>query len=129
MAMEFPRWGLEPSAQRVAAIDASLRARLAESLAYLAGVTSLADTHAATLAGIDARLKSGPVSPWVFGLYSKLVAELAGSPRGDVAGALFQSPKIGDDVLIVVEEAAPKREGHHEDRQNGDQTHTHTSPQ
>ena len=90
MAMEFPRWGLEPSAQRVAAIDASLRARLAESLAYLAGVTSLADTHAATLAGIDARLKSGPVSPWVFGLYSKLVAELAGSPRGDV-GAAFTS--------------------------------------
>ena len=87
MAMEVPRWGFEPSAQRVAAIDASLRARLAESLAYLAGVTSLADTHAATLAGIDARLKSGPVSPWVFGLYSKLVAELAGSPRGDVAGA------------------------------------------
>jgi hypothetical protein len=30
--------------------------------------------------------------------------------------------------LIVMEEAAPKRHGRHEDRQNGDQTHTHTSP-
>ena len=87
MAIEVPRWSLEPSAPRVAAIDASLRARLAESFAYLAEVASLADTHAATLAGIDARLKSAPVSPWVFGLYSKLVAELAKSPRGDVAGA------------------------------------------
>lgn len=87
MAMEVPRWSLEPSAQRVAAIDASLRARLAESLAYLAEVACLADAHAATLAGIDARLNSGPVSPWVFGLYSKLVAELAKSPRGDVADA------------------------------------------
>jgi hypothetical protein len=30
--------------------------------------------------------------------------------------------------LIVMEEAAPERERRCEDRQNGDQTHTHTSP-
>jgi hypothetical protein len=44
--------------------------------------------------------------------------------------ALFQGRKrlrLGDS-LIVVEEAAPKRGRRHEDRQNGDQTHTHTSP-
>jgi hypothetical protein len=29
----------------------------------------------------------------------------------------------------VVKEAAPERERRREDRQNGDQTHTHTSPQ
>jgi hypothetical protein len=43
--------------------------------------------------------------------------------------ALFQRRKrLGDDGLVVVEKAAPKRHGRHEDRQNGDQTHTHTSP-
>jgi hypothetical protein len=30
--------------------------------------------------------------------------------------------------LIVVEEAAPQRDRRREDGQNGDQTHTHTSP-
>jgi HEXXH motif-containing protein len=83
---ESLRWALAPSVPRVAAIDDAMRLRLADSLAYLAEVASLADTHSATLAGIANRLKSGPVSPWVFCLYSKLVSELARNPRGDVAG-------------------------------------------
>lgn len=44
--------------------------------------------------------------------------------------ALFQGRKrlrLDDDGLIVMK-AAPKRERRGEDRQNGDQTHTHTSP-
>ena len=43
---------------------------------------------------------------------------------------LFQGRKglrLGHHGLIVVE-AAPERERRHQDRQNGDQTHTHTSP-
>ena len=84
MAMEVPRWSLEPSATRVAAIDASLRARLAESLSYLAEVVSLADTYAATLAGIDVRLKSQSSHVLLFGVsaYGALT-ENSGSERYD----------------------------------------------
>jgi hypothetical protein len=64
--VETPRWSLAPSPPRVAAIDESLRLRLAQSLAYLAEVASLAETHAKALAEIEQRLRSGPVSPWVF---------------------------------------------------------------
>lgn len=86
IVVEAPRWSLAPSLPRVAAIDEALRLRLAESLAYLAEVASLADTHSAELTRIVARLESGSVSPWLFCLYSKLVSELAKSPRGDVPG-------------------------------------------
>lgn len=41
---------------------------------------------------------------------------------------LFQRRKrLGNGGLMVME-AAPKRHQRHEDRQDGDQTHTHTSP-
>jgi hypothetical protein len=47
--------------------------------------------------------------------------------------ALFKRPKrlrVDDDGLIVMKEAAPQGHRRREDRQNGDQTltHTHTSP-
>ena len=51
--VEIPRWSLAPSVPRVTAIDESLRLRLAQSLAYLAEVASLAETHAEALAGIE----------------------------------------------------------------------------
>src|SRR3990172_4404754 len=53
------------------------------------------------------------------------------APQPEFSIALFQGRKslrLGHNGLIVMEEAAPERERRHEDRQNGDQTHTHTSP-
>lgn len=87
IAVEAPRWALAPSVPRVQALDEALRLKLADSLAYLAEVASLGDSQSAALARIEERLKFRPVSPWVFCLYSKLVAELAKMPRGDVGGA------------------------------------------
>jgi hypothetical protein len=53
--VEAPRWSVAPSPARVAAIDEALR--LAESLAYLAEVASLAETHSEALAKIEQRLR------------------------------------------------------------------------
>ena len=104
--VEIPRWSLAPSVPRVTAIDESLRLRLAQSLAYLAEVASLAETHAEALAGIEQRLRSGPVSPWVFGLYSKLVAELAKTPRGDCSAtfaAVVEAASLpGEDAGVEI---------------------------
>jgi HEXXH motif-containing protein len=78
--------GLAPSASRVDSIDRTLRARLADSLRYLGEVASLDVSRQAALEKLEARLRSVPVSPWVFGLYAKLVAALSKTPRGDVGG-------------------------------------------
>ena len=83
--LDAPRWDLSPSVSRVASIDRALRRRLAESLAYLADVASSDDCHRPALATIEKSLKAGPVSPWVFCHYSKLVAELSKDPRGDAS--------------------------------------------
>ena len=77
-------WAIRPSAPRVSAIDAGLRYRLADSLSYLGQVASLGDNEASLLTKVTARLQSGPVSPWVFCLYSKMVSELSKSPQGDI---------------------------------------------
>jgi hypothetical protein len=84
---EAPGWALAPSAARVYGIDAALRQKLASSLAYLADAASLHSSHHADLTALEDRLLKGPVSPWVFCLYSKLVADLA-KAVGDV-GAGF----------------------------------------
>jgi len=62
-----------------------MRARLADSLHYLGELAALDPSQQAALMGLEARLREAAVSPWVFGLYSKLVAELSKDPRGDVA--------------------------------------------
>jgi HEXXH motif-containing protein len=109
--VETPRWSLAPSPPRVAAIDESLRLRLAQSLAYLAEVASLAETHAEALAEIEQRLRSGPVSPWVFCLYSKLVAEVAKTPRGDCSAtfaAVVEAASLpGEDAGVACERTVP----------------------
>ncbi len=79
-----PRWSLAPSAARASAIDQGLRLRLANSLSYLAELDALEDRREA-LATLEAKLKAGPVSPWAFCLYSKLVADLAKDASGDAA--------------------------------------------
>ena len=81
-----PETELEPSAIRAEEIDRALRARLAQSLNYLADVSAAGPGPSLDLKELSAQLQShDPVSPWVFCLYSKLVAELAKNPRGDVA--------------------------------------------
>jgi HEXXH motif-containing protein len=76
---------LPPDSARVAAIDAALRGRLAASLDYL-GEIVLARTGRPLpeMSQLRARLAQGPVSPWLFCLYSKLVAELSKREDGDV---------------------------------------------
>jgi HEXXH motif-containing protein len=70
-------WDLAPAPARVTEIDARLRLRLADSFEYLGGLGLFDDTGQATLRGLIERLKAGPVSPWVFCLYARLVAELS----------------------------------------------------
>ncbi len=86
--MEAPPWSSTPSVARVASIDQGLRFRLAELLAYLAEVAPFLITPSGALAKIERRLRSGPVSPWVFCLYSKLVSEVTKSPPGDASATL-----------------------------------------
>ena len=96
--VSHPRCRGWPRSTRVCAFD------LAESLAYLAEVACLGEAHSATLAELLQRLRSGPVSPWVFCLYSKLVAELAKSPRGDVSatfGSVVEASLLSADTAIV----------------------------
>src|SRR4051812_43646359 len=79
-------WALDPSRQRVERMDAALRSRLTRSLAYLAGFVPAENRGVrARLSEVQSRLDAGPVSPWVFCLYSKLVAQLSRDPRADVA--------------------------------------------
>ena len=66
----------EPDPERAFAIDAALRARLADSFTYLDSY--LARSRAPfVLTNFAARLRSGPVSPFLFCIYSDLVAALS----------------------------------------------------
>lgn len=82
-----PVWALEPSAARVDSLDLALRRRLIQSFEYLGNVVPLDDAGEAGLRTLLNKLRAGPVSPWVFCLYSRLVAELAKTTMGDVAAA------------------------------------------
>jgi hypothetical protein len=102
---EMSRWVLGPSHSRAESIDLSLRERLGKSLDYVVQVSRERDN--AELVGLDnlqRRLKEGPVSPWVFCLYSKLVAELSRQSAGDVAGVfhdLVQAASLPSDQGIM----------------------------
>lgn len=77
---------LAPSPSRVHEIDSMLRLRLAESFEYLAGLPSFEGGRRAVLLGLTERLRAGSVSPWMFCLYSRLVAELSkGTQDQDIA--------------------------------------------
>ena len=76
-----PQWGLGPSLFRTREIDEALRFRLGDSLGYLASLPTFNELEKSVLGDLRARIATAPVSPWVFCLYSKLVAELSkGSP-------------------------------------------------
>jgi HEXXH motif-containing protein len=91
---DAPPWALAPSPERAGAIDEGLRLRLADSLAYLADLAG-ADLGRDALAGLEAKLRAGPVSPWVFCLYSRLVAELAKN-GGGAAATFVAIARAGD---------------------------------
>jgi hypothetical protein len=89
----LPRGALAPSPSRVQELDATLRGRLAKSLDYI-GELAQGEIDGDSLADLQARLVSAPVSPWVFCLYSKLVAELSRDAGGDIGG-------IFEDVVLA----------------------------
>jgi HEXXH motif-containing protein len=81
-----------------------LRIRLAGSLSYLAELARL-DESRKLLASLDEKLKAASVSPWVFGLYSRLVAEVAKDARSDAAqtfSAVARAAKLPAAKGVVV---------------------------
>jgi hypothetical protein len=70
-------WTLSPSVARVEYLDGKLRSRLIDSFRHIAGCGGLGDDSSANLMLLEGRLGGSSVSPWVFCLYSKLVAELS----------------------------------------------------
>src|SRR5215467_8065531 len=61
-----------------------LRDKLRKSLDHI-GEVMRGNGASEGLGDVEARLADGPVSPWVFCLYSKLVSELSKRPPGDFA--------------------------------------------
>ena len=68
---------LSPDAARAEEFDRNLRARLFDSFCHIAECAGLGDDGRADLDFLEGRLRGSIVSPWVFCLYSKLVAELS----------------------------------------------------
>lgn len=80
-----------PSAARACELDRQLREQLSGSLQYLADyLTTSAWDGGRIAAPVVAALHSGPVSPWVFGLYA-MVARHASRGALDAARATFET--------------------------------------
>jgi hypothetical protein len=79
---------LSPSAARAEIIDRKLRAQLVDSFCHLAECVDLESASPQNLELLKGRIRGSSVSPWVFCLYSKLVAELS-KERSDDAGPNF----------------------------------------
>ncbi|WP_020179851.1 HEXXH motif-containing putative peptide modification protein [Methylopila sp. M107] len=73
----------EPDPARIARLDAEWRRRLSQSLAYV-GETLAArgQDFQADIGLATAALDAGPASPWITGLYSRLVSEVATNDSG-----------------------------------------------
>jgi HEXXH motif-containing protein len=102
---------LAPSPSRVDQIDSMLRLRLAESFDYLGGLPSLEPGRRAVLSGLMERIVAGPVSPWLFCLYSKLVAELSRGAQDNIdsfdAVAEAASLPAGQGVIRLRDSTVP----------------------
>jgi hypothetical protein len=102
---------LTPSSSRVEDIDSLLRLRLADSFEYLGGLLWFEDTGRTAVFGLIERLKAGPVSPWVFCLYSKLVTKLSkgfeGSGESLNALANAASLPAGEGVMKLLNSTIP----------------------
>ena len=75
---EASNWMLAPGQARIEGIDRTLRERLAKSIAYVGDVA--AERGNTRLDGLDRlrdRLTTATVSPWLFCLFSQLVAALS----------------------------------------------------
>jgi hypothetical protein len=75
VAAETAFTSILPSAARADAVDRNLRVRLAASLDYLSAFAG--GDVAGVLRSLSDKLPSTPVSPWLFCLYSRLVADLS----------------------------------------------------
>jgi hypothetical protein len=111
---EMPTADLFPDAARVRAVDAALRQRLDESFAHLDEVVRARYSAALDFSGLRARIRSGPLSPWVFMLYSKLVMDLSKDAAGRVADTFDDIVRAADlpaesGVIGFHESAIPDR--------------------
>ena len=95
----------EPSALRARRLDARMRARLAESVRYVASqIGDALEVPGAPLAGLLARLEDGPVSPHAFGAYADLVLALEADDRTRATqhlGDLLAAPAVRGGPRIV----------------------------
>jgi HEXXH motif-containing protein len=73
---------LSPNTARIEYIDRKLRGRLVDSFCHIAECVDLGDDGTKKRDLLEGRLRASRVSPWVFCLYSKLVAELSNSSDG-----------------------------------------------
>jgi hypothetical protein len=77
---------LAPSRSRVDALDLAMRTRLNQSFDYIREfVSAHSESDLFGVSNAQARLRAGSVSPWMFCLYSKLVAELSKENWKEVA--------------------------------------------
>jgi HEXXH motif-containing protein len=102
---------LAPSAARVSEIDSILRLRLADSFEYLGGLAAFDAAGRDAVLGLIERLNAGPVSPWVFCLYSRLVAELSNGVEGtsESLNALARAASLpaGEGVIKLRDSSIP----------------------
>jgi hypothetical protein len=102
---------LAPAPDRVNEIDSRLRLGLADSFEYLGGLPLFDATGREAVLGLIERLKAGPVSPWVFCLYSRLVADLSqGVDRaGESLNALANAASLpaGEGVIKLLDSSIP----------------------
>src|SRR5687767_11583332 len=68
-----------------------MRVRLADSLDHLGEVLEGREGSDHGLPALREGLQQGPVSPWVYALYAKLVAEMETDDAGLAASALVRS--------------------------------------
>ena len=95
----------EPSALRARRLDARMRARLAESVRYVASqIGDALEIPAAALAGLLARLEDGPVGPHAFAAYADLVLALEADDRSRALqhlGDLLAAPAMRGGLRVV----------------------------
>jgi hypothetical protein len=102
---------LPPSPSRVDEIDSLLRLRLADSFEYLGGLPWFEPGRRVAVFDLIERLSAGPVSPWVFCLYSRLVTQLSARNGfiGETLDALATAVYLpaGEGVMKLLDSTIP----------------------
>ena len=108
---------LAPSPSRVDEIDSMLRLRLADSFEYLGGLPWFEPSGRVAVFGLIERLRAGPVSPWVFCLYSRLVSQLSEKVEGtaEILDELANAASLpaGEGVTKLLDCTIPSPWWHH----------------